>query len=174
MTFCSSAPARWLALALLLAAPGALLTACGSGEETAALHVDYTKADEAIIQQYLAHNKLTTAQRLPSGLYYVPTKAAPAGTPAAAGKTVSVLYTGQLLDGTVFDASAKHGNEPFDFVLGEGKVILGWDQGIALMHKGEQGVLLLPSALGYGPDGAGADIPPNAVLRFEVELLDVR
>jgi FKBP-type peptidyl-prolyl cis-trans isomerase FkpA len=49
-----------------------------------------------------------------------------------------------------------------------------WDQGIALMHKGEKGVLLLPSALGYGSDGAGSDIPPNAVLRFEVELLDVQ
>jgi FKBP-type peptidyl-prolyl cis-trans isomerase len=98
----------------------------------------------------------------------------PTGTPAVPGKTVSVRYTGELLDGTVFDASAKHGNEPFDFVLGEGKVIPGWDEGIALMRKGEKGVLLLPSALGYGPEGAGSDIPPNAVLRFEVELLDVR
>ncbi len=163
-----------IAFALLFATPGALLTACGNPERTAAINVDYTKADEALIQKYLADNKITTAQRLPSGLYYVPTKAAPTGTPAAAGKTVSVLYTGELLDGTVFDASAKHGNEPFSFVLGEGKVISGWDQGIALMHKGEKGVLLLPSALGYGPDGAGSDIPPNAVLRFEVELLDVR
>jgi FKBP-type peptidyl-prolyl cis-trans isomerase len=163
-----------LALALLLATPGLLLTACGDGEKPAAINVDYTKADEALIQKYVADNKLGTAQRLPSGLYYVPTKAAPTGTPAAAGKTVSVLYTGQLLDGSVFDASAKHGNEPFSFVLGEGKVIPGWDQGIALMHKGEKGVLLIPSALGYGPDGAGSDIPPNAVLRFEVELLDVQ
>jgi FKBP-type peptidyl-prolyl cis-trans isomerase len=163
-----------LAFALLLATPGVLLTACGNQERTAATNVDYTKADEALIQKYLADNKITTAQRLPSGLYYVPTKAAPTGTPAAAGKTVSVLYTGELLDGTVFDASAKHGNEPFSFVLGEGKVISGWDQSIALMHKGEKGVLLLPSALGYGPDGAGSDIPPNAVLRFEVELLDVQ
>jgi FKBP-type peptidyl-prolyl cis-trans isomerase len=163
-----------IAFALLFATLGALLTACGNQERTAAANVDYTKADEALIQKYLADNKITTAQRLPSGLYYVPTKAAPTGTPAAAGKTVSVLYTGELLDGTVFDASAKHGNEPFSFVLGEGKVISGWDQGIALMHKGEKGVLLLPSALGYGPEGAGSDIPPNAVLRFEVELLDVQ
>jgi FKBP-type peptidyl-prolyl cis-trans isomerase len=163
-----------LRLALLLATPSLLLTACGDSEKPAAIHVDYTKADEALIRKYLADNKLSTAQRQPSGLYYVPTKAAPTGTPAAAGKTVSVLYTGQLLDGTVFDASAKHGNEPFDFVLGEGKVIAGWDQGIALMHKGEKGVLLLPSALGYGADGAGSDIPPNAVLRFDVELLDVK
>ncbi len=173
MTISFSASARQLALALLLAAPGALLTACGSVNETPAIHVDYTKADEALIQKYIADHKLTNAQRLPSGLYYVPTRAVPTGTPAAAGKTVSVRYTGQLLDGTVFDASAQHGNEPFDFVLGEGKVIAGWDQGIALMHKGEKGVLLLPSALGYGADGAGSDIPPNAVLRFEVELLDV-
>jgi len=174
MPFRSSALATRLALALLLTTPGVLLTACGTGESPAASNVDYTKADEALIQKYLTDNKINTAQRQPSGLYYVPAKAAPTGTPAAAGKTVSVLYTGELLDGTVFDASAKHGNEPFSFVLGEGKVIPGWDQGIALMRKGEKGVLLLPSALGYGPEGAGSDIPPNAVLRFEVELLDVR
>ena len=169
-----SALASRLTLALLLGAAGQLLVACGQGDKASATHVDYAKADEALIQKYLADNKLTTAQRQPSGLYYVPLAPNPAGTPAAAGKTVSVLYTGELLDGTVFDASAKHGNEPFSFVLGEGKVIPGWDQGIALMHKGEKGVLLLPSALGYGPDGAGSDIPPNAVLRFEVELLDVQ
>jgi len=168
-----SIPITRLALALLLATPGGLLTACGPSEE-ARTNVDYTKADEALIQKYLADNKITTAQRQPSGLYYVPLAPNPTGTPAAAGKTVAVRYTGELLDGTVFDASAKHGNEPFSFVLGEGKVIAGWDQGIALMRKGEKGVLLLPSALGYGPDGAGSDIPPNAVLRFEVELLDVQ
>jgi FKBP-type peptidyl-prolyl cis-trans isomerase len=174
MHFRSSALALRLALALLLTTPGLLLTACGNSENTAAANIDYTKADEALIQKYLSDNKITTAQRQPSGLYYVPSTPNPTGTPAAAGKTVSVRYTGELLDGTVFDASAKHGNEPFSFVLGEGKVISGWDQGIALMHKGERGVLLLPSALGYGPDGAGSDIPPNAVLRFEVELLDVQ
>ncbi|TVT39036.1 FKBP-type peptidyl-prolyl cis-trans isomerase [Hymenobacter setariae] len=174
MPFRFSILATRLAFVLLLTTPSLFLTACGNSENTVAANVDYTKADEALIQKYLADNKITTAQRQPSGLYYVPTKAAPTGTSAVAGKTVSVLYTGELLDGTVFDASAKHGNEPFSFVLGEGKVISGWDQGIALMHKGEKGVLLLPSALGYGPDGAGSDIPPNAVLRFEVELLDVQ
>ncbi|MFD1872587.1 FKBP-type peptidyl-prolyl cis-trans isomerase [Hymenobacter bucti] len=174
MQFRFSTLATRLALALLLATPGLLLTACGNQESTSAANVDYTKADEALIRKYLADNKITTAQRQPSGLYYVPSAPNPAGTPAAAGKMVAVRYTGELLDGTVFDASAKHGNEPFSFVLGEGKVIPGWDQGIALMRKGEKGVLLIPSALGYGPDGAGSDIPPNAVLRFEVELADVQ
>jgi FKBP-type peptidyl-prolyl cis-trans isomerase len=174
MPFRFATLATRLALALLLAAPSLLLSACGNGDKPAAINVDYTKADEALIQKYLADNKITTAQRQPSGLYYVPLAPSPTGAPAAAGKTVSVRYTGELLDGSVFDASAKHGNEPFDFVLGEGKVISGWDQGIALMRKGEKGVLLIPSALGYGPEGAGSDIPPNAVLRFEVELLDVR
>ena len=167
-----SASALRLAALLLLTTPALLLTACGPSQETRA-NVDYTKADEALIQKYLADNKITTAQRLPSGLYYVPTRPNPTGTPAAAGKLATVLYTGQLLDGTVFDASSKHGNEPFSFRLGDRKVITGWDEGIALMHKGEKGVLLIPSALGYGPDGAGSDIPPNAVLRFEVELIDV-
>jgi len=169
-----SALASRLTLALLLGAAGQLLVACSQGDKASATHVDYAKADEALIHKYLADNKLTTAQRQPSGLYYVPLAPNPAGTPAAAGKTVSVRYTGELLDGTIFDASARHGDEPFSFVLGEGKVIPGWDEGIALMHKGEKGVLLIPSALGYGPDGAGSDIPPNAVLRFEVELLNVQ
>jgi FKBP-type peptidyl-prolyl cis-trans isomerase len=174
MPFHSSTLALRLSLALLLTTPGVLLTACGNSENTTAANVDYTKADEALIQKYLTDNKITTAQRQPSGLYYVPGTPNPTGTPAAAGKMVTVQYTGELLDGTVFDASAKHGGEPFSFVLGEGKVIAGWDQGIALMHKGEKGVLLIPSALGYGPDGAGSDIPPNAVLRFEVDLKDVQ
>ncbi|MGI4870271.1 MAG: FKBP-type peptidyl-prolyl cis-trans isomerase [Janthinobacterium lividum] len=115
-----------------------------------------------------------TAQKQSSGLYYVPVTTNASGTPAVAGKTVSVLYTGTLLDGTVFDASSKNGNKPFDFVLGAGQVIKGWDQGIALMHKGEKAVLLIPSALGYGASGAGSAIPPNTVIKFDVEVTDVK
>ena len=87
---------------------------------------------------------------------------------------MSVLYTGKLLDGKVFDASSRNGNRPFTFPLGQGKVIQGWDEGIALLRKGEKGILLIPSALGYGARGAGSDIPPNAVRYFDVELVDVQ
>ncbi len=149
---------------LLLVASLFLASACKKEE---------TKSDEEIIQNYLRDNGITTAQRQPSGLYFVPVAANPAGLRAVATNTVSVLYTGRLMDGTVFDASSKQGNVPISFVLGRSEVIQGWDEGIALMRKGEKATLLIPSALAYGSRGQGP-IPANAVLRFDVELTDVR
>ena len=134
---------------------------------------DYAKIDDQLISSHLADKSITTAQRQASGLYYVPTVLNPTGVPATAGKTVSVLYTGKLLNGTVFDATSQRNNAPFTFVLGQGRVIAGWDEGIALMRKGEKSLLLIPSALGYGSRGSGP-IPANAVLEFEVEVLDVK
>lgn len=159
-------------LLILVGAAGAFTTACSSKDD-GLVSADFTATDEAIISKYVADNKLTTAQRQTSGLYYVPLTTNSTGTSAAAGKTVSVRYTGQFLSGTVFDASSQHGNVPIDFVLGAGQVIAGWDQGIALMRKGEKGILLIPSALAYGATGRGS-IPPNTVLRFDVELVDVK
>ncbi|WP_375416120.1 FKBP-type peptidyl-prolyl cis-trans isomerase [uncultured Hymenobacter sp.] len=153
-------------LTLLLAAVALLLSACKKDE-------DIGQRDENTIKKYVADNRLTTAQRQASGLYYVPLVTNPTAIKAQPGRTVDVLYTGQLLDGTVFDASSRHGNVPIDFTLGRGQVIQGWDEGIALMRKGEKAILLIPSALGYGAQGGGT-IPPNAVLRFEVELVNVR
>ncbi|MBR4155651.1 MAG: FKBP-type peptidyl-prolyl cis-trans isomerase [Bacteroidales bacterium] len=83
---------------------------------------------------------------------------------------IKVHYTGKLLDGTVFDSSVTR-NEPFQFVLGIGQVIPGWDEGLQLMSKGEKAVLYIPYYLAYGDRGAGA-IPPFATLIFEVELID--
>jgi len=93
------------------------------------------------------------------------------GATAKAGDTVTVNYTGWLTDGKQFDTS--YGKAPFPFVLGAGDVIVGWDKGVAGMKVGGKRELLIPPALGYGAQGAGADIPPNATLRFEVELLGV-
>ena len=87
------------------------------------------------------------------------------------GSKVKVHYSGTLLDGTKFDSSYDRG-EPFTFELGVGQVIKGWDEGIALLSKGSKGVLYIPSTLAYGSNGAGGIIPPNAVLIFEVELVD--
>ncbi|MCI0542627.1 FKBP-type peptidyl-prolyl cis-trans isomerase [bacterium] len=95
------------------------------------------------------------------------------GAEAVNGKTLSMLYTGTLLDGKVFDASSLHGNTPFEFVLGSGMVIKGWDQGILGMKVGGKRKLTIPSDLAYGPTGQGS-IPPNATLIFEVELLGVK
>lgn len=142
--------------------------------EVTDINPDFTVPDDNIIKKYLADNNITTAQKQASGLYYVPGTVVPTGTPATTGKTASVLYTGRLLNGTVFDASSLHGNAPISFVVGKGQVIPGWDEGIALMRKGETATLLIPSALAYGSSGASTAIGPNTVLRFEVEVTDVK
>ena len=132
-----------------------------------------TAKDAAIVQAYLKKNKLV-AKKTAGGTYYIVTRPGKGVSPAK-GQTVRVLYRGTVLaTGKEFDSSAKHGNEPIAFPLGQGQVIPGWDQGIAMLNKGSKAVLLIPSPLAYGPRGAGADIPPNAVLRFEVELVDFK
>jgi len=102
------------------------------------------------------------------------------GALATAGKEVSVHYTGWLYDeaapdhrGSKFDSSRDRG-QPFDFPLGAGRVIKGWDQGVDGMKVGGQRTLVIPAVLGYGDRGAGGVIPPNAALLFDVELLGVR
>jgi FKBP-type peptidyl-prolyl cis-trans isomerase len=94
------------------------------------------------------------------------------GKEATAGKSVTVHYTGRLTDGTVFDSSVDK-NQPFSFPLGGGQVIAGWDQGVAGMKVGGKRKLTIPPDLGYGSSGKG-EIPPNATLLFEVELLEVK
>lgn len=110
-----------------------------------------------------------------SGLQYEDTTPG-TGATAEAGQTVKVHYTGWLDDGgrngSKFDSSKDRGT-PFRFELGAGMVIRGWDEGVQGMKVGGTRLLVIPAELGYGPRGAGGVIPPNATLRFEVELLEV-
>ncbi|MBV9862034.1 MAG: FKBP-type peptidyl-prolyl cis-trans isomerase [Alphaproteobacteria bacterium] len=113
---------------------------------------------------------------MPSGLESTDTEIG-TGATAAAGKRVSVHYTGWLWEngakGRKFDSSLDRG-QPFSFALGAGQVIAGWDQGVAGMNVGGKRTLVIPPDLGYGARGAGGVIPPNATLIFEVELLQVQ
>ncbi|MFN8277760.1 MAG: peptidylprolyl isomerase [Chitinophagales bacterium] len=111
------------------------------------------------------------AKKTASGLMYIVEKEG-TGAQAAKGKTVSVHYNGTFLDGKKFDSSYDRG-QPISFVLGQGQVIPGWDEGIALMKVGTKMKLIIPSNLAYGERGVGP-IPPNTPLVFETELMDVK
>jgi FKBP-type peptidyl-prolyl cis-trans isomerase FkpA len=135
-------------------------------------------ADEAmakepvLIQQYLKDNKIT-AKPTANGLYYVE-KVKGKGPLAKAGNKVKVHYTGKLFSGKVFDSSlTRKPVQPYEFTLGQGQVIPGWDEGIALMSAGGKATLIIPSKLAYGAQGAGADIPAYSPLVFDVELVSI-
>ena len=139
--------------------------------------------ESAVIEKYLSENNIE-AETTESGLRYViHTKGS--GARAQANQKVRVNYTGKLLDGSIFDSSvevdAKAGDvynpsrtyEPFEFLLGRRQVILGWDEGIALLDEGDKATLYIPSPLAYGARGSGARIPPNSILIFDVELVSI-
>jgi FKBP-type peptidyl-prolyl cis-trans isomerase len=164
-----------------------VVAACGGEHQTNAKSADSTAgvnqvdAAPATPSATPASGPLTFAPQLgvdlnamtktPSGLAYKDTKAG-TGAIAKAGQTATVHYTGWLPDGTKFDSS-RDGGKPFQFSLGAGQVIKGWDEGVAGMHVGGRRLLVIPPSLGYGPGGAGP-IPPNATLVFDVELLGVK
>jgi len=114
-----------------------------------------------------AGKTVTTA----SGLKYIDQVVGKGASPVA-GKQVKVHYTGTLENGTKFDSSVDR-KQPFDFVIGVGQVIPGWDEGVMTMKVGGKRKLIIPAKLGYGTWGAGGVIPPKAKLLFDVELLEV-
>ena len=135
------------------------------------LQIDYPEESARAakdLTKYLAKNNIV-AEPTASGLYYVVTEPGNGEKPEV-GKPVTMHYTGKLIDGTVFDSSVER-NQPFQFILGVGQVIPGWDEGVQLMTKGEKGILYIPYYLGYGERDMG-EIPPFSNLIFEVELID--
>ena len=120
--------------------------------------------------KYLTDNKIK-AKKLDSGLVYVCNRKG-SGECAAAGQTITVHYTGKLMDGRVFDSSVERG-EPISFVLGNGSVIKGWEEGVALMKKGEKATLIIPFDMAYGNRQTGI-IPPYSNLVFDIEIIDIK
>ncbi len=124
------------------------------------------KEDDKIIQKYISDNKLN-ATATGSGLYYVISTQGTGVNPSI-GSNVTVAYSGYFTDGSTFDESNSAGIA-FDL----SSVIKGWQEGIPYFKKGGKGILLIPSALGYGVSGNGG-VPPNSVLIFNIQLLDVK
>lgn len=137
----------------------------------AKMKLDNAKKQESDLMKKYLKEKNITAKPTASGLIYIE-KVKGTGTRAAAGKKVKVHYTGTLLNGTKFDSSRDR-SEPFEFTLGQGQVIKGWDEGIALMNVGGRATLVIPSDIAYGERDMGS-IPPYSTLVFDVELLDVK
>ena len=128
------------------------------------------EAEKPKLDQYLMENKITTVPTA-SGLIFIETQKGKGSAHPKATDEVTVHYTGTLLDGTKFDSSVDRG-QPATFPLSQ--VIPGWTEAIQLMTKGSKAKLVIPSNLGYGPRGAGGQIPPFSSLIFEVELLDFK
>lgn len=130
------------------------------------------RREEQRLLEYMKNNNIQ-AKRTESGLFVAIEKEG-TGPYAAAGNRVVVHYTGQLLNGTIFDSSRNPGREPFEFSIGAGQVIKGWDEGLTHFRKGSRGKLLIPSRLAYGEQGAGNSIGPNEPLLFDIECLDIK
>ena len=125
--------------------------------------------EEAGLRDAYMSENYPDAKPTESGLYFISVKKGQGKKPES-GQKVKVHYTGTFLNGEKFDSSVDRG-QPFEFTLGQGQVIKGWDEGIAMMRKGGEAVLVIPSDIAYGPQGRGS-IPPSSTLVFEVELID--
>lgn len=134
--------------------------------------VSQMQIEQKNIESYLTQNGLTGVKTA-AGMYLVTEKEGTGKQPVN-GSTVRVNYTGKLLNGQQFDSSLSPGREPFEFVIGQGSVIRGWDEGIPYFKEGGKGKLFIPSTLGYGEQGMGSQIPPNSILVFDIELVEVK
>jgi len=133
-------------------------------------------ADDQLLQDYFKKNKITGVKKTASGLYYKIDKPGTGELPKP-GQNVSVNYTGKTTDGTPFDSNVdpkfQH-VQPLSFPLGQGRVIRGWDEGVALMKKGTKATLYIPSGLAYGERSPSPLIPADAILIFDVEVTDIQ
>jgi FKBP-type peptidyl-prolyl cis-trans isomerase len=154
---------------MFLLVPALALAGC---DRTDALPIVVTGDPTTLVYAPALDVRMSAMIPGPRGLYYRDLVVGD-GLQARAGSTVSTQYTGWLANGRKFDSSRDRG-EPFEFELGAGHVIPGWDEGLAGMRVGGRRQLVIPATLAYGSTGAGDVIPPNAVLVFDVELVQVR
>lgn len=145
-----------------------LLAACKKDDTEVA--PDYVAQDDATIQQYIKDKGLTGFQKDTLGVYIAITRPG-TGAKARKNQVVQALYTGTLLDGTVFDSNLT--TLGFPFLLGQGRVIPGWDGAFTRLNTGAKAILLIPSGQAYGSTGSGR-IGPNSVLRFDVEVVSIK
>ena len=162
-----------------------LFTASGCGPKTASSDAPQTagsaassgspdpSADSLVPMTTTINGKTVPLKFMPGGLKYYDTVVGTGATPKT-GQTASMRYTGTLLDGTKFDSSYDRGTAPFDFRIGTGQVIPGWDEGVATMKVGGKRRLVIPSTLAYGSNPPSPAIPPDATLVFDVELVGVK
>jgi FKBP-type peptidyl-prolyl cis-trans isomerase len=139
--------------------------ACGTKK------VKYNKmkeSEEVQIENYIKKKNIEIDFKSNSGLRFILNHQVKDGAALKQGQSVKVKYSGRLLNDKSFDQGS------FNFILGIGQVITGFDEGIAKLKVGEKGTLIFPSSIGYGAAGAGSDIPPNSPLVFEIEVLAVR
>lgn len=128
-------------------------------------------AEEVVVlEQYIADNNILV-EPTETGLIFIETEKGNGKMPKI-GDKVRVHYTGYTLDGEKFDSSVDRG-QPFEFVLGEGRVIKGWDEGVSMMSVGGKTTLIIPSSIAYGARGAGGAIPPYATLKFDIEFIEI-
>jgi FKBP-type peptidyl-prolyl cis-trans isomerase len=146
-----------------------VLAACKKDDNTEAAP-DYAAQDDATIQQYIKDKGLTGFQKDTLGVYIAITQPG-TGPKAKKNQVVKAMYTGTLLDGTVFDSNLT--TLGFPFLLGQGRVISGWDGAFTRLNTGAKAILLIPSQAAYGANGSGK-IGPNSVLRFDVEVVSIK
>ena len=162
---------RFMAVVVLVVGLGLLAivaAACGGSDEESSPTSSASSTLAPATPPAVSGQPTTTA----SGLQYIDIKVGDGATPQT-GQTVVVQYTGWLADGTKFDSSLDRG-QPLSFAIGTGKVIKGWDEGLATMKVGGQRRLIIPPELGYGANGYPGVIPANAQIIFDVELLEIK
>jgi FKBP-type peptidyl-prolyl cis-trans isomerase len=166
---------RIAALIALLAVAASAMTACSSAAPSATSTTAPAEATAPSTTTAPADVATATAPTAPAETVtklQIKDVVVGKGAVAKTGSVATVEYTGWLMDGTKFDSSV--GRAPFPFTVGGGQVIEGWDKGVAGMKVGGTRQLIIPSSMGYGEQGAGGVIPPNATLKFEVKLLSVK